>query len=48
MLLLFFDVPDEVRKRNIAGGGEGFRGEAVERRDLPAGDGAAPLPVGGG
>ncbi len=46
-LVLLFDSPDEVRKWLVASGGEGLRGEAVERRSLYPGDGTPPLPVGG-
>lgn len=40
--------PDKAGERLVAIGGEGLWGEAVQGRSLPAGDGAAALPVGGG
>lgn len=46
-LFILVDFADEVKKRDIASGSQGLRGEVVERRSLPPGDGTPPLPVGG-
>lgn len=47
ILFILFDCVDEVKRRGVASGSQGLRGEAVQRRSLPPGDGTPPLPVGG-